>query len=154
MTARMAVKLADLLAGCSKKESKFFFGQNLNSFLKTDSKHNSENFQSGTTSPEGFPVWKSSGNSQFGTTLEPKSIHPEPQTMGWFWFGWYQFENFQKILKFVRGQRIANRFRNCPHPDLAPKSKNRMLKCHNSSSEIVTFDDTRIFDTVVTWSTF
>ena len=32
--------IVGLLAGWSKKESKFFFGQNLNSFLKTNSKKN------------------------------------------------------------------------------------------------------------------
>ena len=46
MTARTAVKLAGLLAGWSKKESKlqYVFGKNPNSFLKTDSTTHQKNF--------------------------------------------------------------------------------------------------------------
>ena len=40
-----------------------------------------------------------------------------------------------------------------PSPN-APNSTFRILFIHNSTFGTVTFDDTRIFNTVVTWSTF
>ena len=153
MTARMAVRLAGLLAGWSKKESKFFFGQNLNSFLKT----NSKNFRK-------FSIWYHLARGLPRLKIFRKFLiweHPRAQKhtssasgrgviLVWVVPNWKFSENSQ----IGTGSANSKPFQNLPHPDFFPKSENHILNVRNSDFETVTFDDTRIFDTVLTWSTF
>ena len=153
MTARMAVKLAGLLAGWSKKESKFFFGQNLNSFLKTNSKKfrkfsNWYHLARGLTSLKifrKFSNWYHPGAQKHTSRASEHGL-----ILVWVVPIWKSSESCQ----IGTGSAESKPVQKLPPPRFGPKSKNRILKCNNSSSAIVAFDDTQIFDTVVTWSTF
>ena len=152
MTARMAVKLVGLLAGWSKKES-IFFGQNLNSFLQTNSKHFRKcsiwyHLARGLTSLNifrKFSIWYHPGAQKHTSRASEHGLIPV-----WVVPIWKFSENSQ----IGKGSAESKPVQNLLPPRFGPKSKHQILKCHNSSPEIVTFDDTRIFDTVLTWSTF
>ena len=167
MTARMAVQfngliewqpgwlsgwLACWLAG-QKKNLNSFFGQNLNSFLQTNSKNfrkfsNWYHLARRLTSLKifrKFSIWYHPGAQKH---TSPASEHGF--ILVWVVPVWKFSENSQT----GKGSADSKPVQKLPPPRFGPKSKNQILKCHNSSSEIVTFDDTRIFDTVLTWSTF
>ena len=61
---------------------------------------------------------------------------------------------FSENSQIGTGSANSKPVQNLPPPRFGPNSENHILKVHNSTFETVTFDDTRIFDTVVTWSTF
>ena len=58
-----------------------------------------------------------------------------------------KFQNWEGVDKYEASSEFG------PTP-FGPKSKSLIFRIRNSTFESVTFDDTRIFNTVMTWSTF
>ena len=66
----------------------------------------------------------------------------------------FRVTNKQETNGFGNGSANGEPGQKLAPPTFGPRSEYWILKVHNSSLETVTFDDTRVFDTVVTWSTF
>ena len=153
MTARMAVKLAGLLAGWSKKESKFFFGQNLNSFLKTNSKKIQKIFNLVPPRQRAYQIDFFQKILNLVPPWSPEAYIPSLRTLAYSGLGGTNLKIFRKFSNRcgVSGEQTGSEI---APTQIWPKIGIHILKCHNSLSAIVTFHDTRIFDTVLTWSTF
>ena len=125
----------------------------LNSFLKT----NSKNFRKfsiwyhpawGLTRLKifrKFPNWEHPGAQRHTFRASRRGV-----ILVWVVPIWKFSENSQ----IGTGSANSKPVQNLPPPRCCPKSENQILIVHNSDFETVTFDDTWIFDTVVTWSTF
>ena len=61
---------------------------------------------------------------------------------------------FSENLKTGKGLTHSKPVQNLAPPRFSQKSEDWILKVHNSDFGTVAFHDTRIFDTVMTWSTF
>jgi len=125
----------------------------LNSFLKTNSKK-IRNFSIWEHLARGLPrlkifrkflIWEPPGAQKHTSQASGRGV-----ILVWVVPIWKFSENSQ----IGTGSADSKPVQNLPPPRFGPNSENHILKVHNSTFETVTFDDTRIFDTVVTWSTF
>ena len=86
----------------------------------------------------------------------PGAKNHTPQASGRGWILVWVFPNLKtsENLKTGKGLTHSKPVQNLAPPRFGKKSEDWILKVHNSDFESVAVDDTEIFNTLMTWSTF